>query len=783
MGRFLVRPSRAFGLHALALTALAAIHPCRAGEIAPRLDPAPGQTARVEAPDALRSVMDRPWMNRRLPLDGRARLLVAAMTLDEKIGLLHTSFGVPMRGHPKPAGALDSAGFAPGIARLGLPPLQETDAGLGIANPTSAAYDATPLPSGLALGATFDPALAEKAGAMIGGEARAMGFSVLLGGGANLTRDPRGGRNFEYIGEDPLLTGVMAGASVAGIQSRGIVSTLKHFALNAQENGRVVLNAELAEAPARESDLLAFEIAIERGRPGAVMTGYNRVGGTFASENAGLIEATLKSDWGFAGWVMSDWSATHSTETAALAGLDQESGIDNDPILYFGAPLMAAAEAGRVPMARLDDMARRILRAQLAAGLIDDPPRPGGAIDFAADARVAEAVAENGIVLLKNEHDTLPLKAEVRRVLVVGAKADQGVLSGGGSSQVVPKGAIRVEGNPPGKFWGVPMLYDPSSPVEALKRERPCLVVTYLDGHDVHAAALAAKDADVAIVFAEQWMNESRDAPDLSLPKDQDALIAAVAAVNSRTIVVLETGGPVTMPWLGAVPAVIEAWYPGARGGEAIAGVLTGRVNPSGHLPITFPASEAQLPRPVATPEDANDSNPGEAARGKMFSVDYNIEGADVGYKWYLRKRETPLFPFGFGLSFTRFAIADVEANAANGTLAVTFDVTNIGAREGIATPQVYVDAPAFTRRLVGCARLSLKPGEHRRVALRVDARLLASFDTAAHDWRIAGGPVRVAVRQDALADASTTRVVVPARTWSARHDSAPRRSTLAIPR
>ena len=294
---------------------------------------------------------------------------------------------------------------------------------------------------------------------------------------------------------------------------------------------------------------------------------------------------------------MSDWSATHSTEKAVLAGLDQESGIDNDRTLFFGDPLKAAVEAGRVPMARLDDMVHRLLRSQLAVGIIDSPPRPGGAIDFSADAGVAQAVAERGIVLLKND-GVLPLKPEVRRVLVVGSHADIGVLSGGGSSQVVPTGGIREEGYPKGKFWGKPMLYDPSSPVAALKRERPGLDVSFVDGQDVAAAAKAAHDADVVIVFAEQWMNESRDAPDLSLGRGQDALIAALAAANRKTIVVLETGGPVKMPWIDAVQGVVEAWYPGARGGEAIAGVLTGRVNPAGHLPITFPAIEASIAAP-----------------------------------------------------------------------------------------------------------------------------------------------------------------------------------------
>ncbi len=731
------------------------------------------QAATRAAPVVAPSGPAAPWLNTALSADARAAAMLARMSLAEKIGLLHTRFGVPMKGQPKPDGSLDSAGFAPGVPRLGLPPLQETDAGLGVANPVNKPFDATPLPSGLMMAATFDPALAVRAGAMIGGEARALGFSVLLGGGADLTRDARGGRNFEYAGEDPLLAGRIAGATIAGTQSRHIVSTLKHFALNAQENGRVMLSATLDEAAFRESDLLAFEIALETGHPGAVMAAYNRVNGTYMSENAALLNGVLKGDWGFAGWVMSDWSATHSTDAAALAGLDQESGVDNDPQVFFDAPLQAAVEAGRVPAARLDDMVRRILRAQIAAGIVDDPPHRGSPIDFAADADVAKQVAENGIVLLKNDRHVLPLAPGTRRLLVVGGHADQGVLSGGGSSQVVPFGAIRAEGEPKGVFYGKPMLYDPSPPVAALRRVLPGTAVTYMNGEDVAAAAQAAASADAVIVVAEQWMNESRDAPNLSLPHGQDALISAVAAANPRTIVVLETGGPVLMPWLASVPAVLEAWYAGARGGEAIADVLAGQTNPSGHLPMTFPAAEAQLPRPTGTDPNSTLSNPGPPPKGPMFSVDYNIEGPDVGYKWFLRTGRRPLFPFGYGLSYTRFAASRLKAVAEDGSVKVAFVLANTGVRTGIATPQVYLDGAAFTRRLVGFERIALRPGESRRVVLRVDPRLAARFDVAAHGWAIAAGRYAVSVRPDALAPGASVAVTMPARAWPARHGAA----------
>ena len=655
------------------------------------------------------------------------------------------------------------------MPRLGIPPLQESDAGLGIANPTNAAFDATAMPSELALAASFDPGLAQRAGAAIGAEARARGFSVLLAGGANLTREPRGGRDFEYAGEDPLLTGMIVGASIAGIQSNRIVSTLKHFALNAQETGRVVLDARLGEAAARESDLLAFELALERGHPGAVMTGYNRVDGTYASEDRHLITDVLKRDWGFGGWVMSDWGGTHSTEVAARAGLDQESGADLDTTTFFGASLKAAVESGRVPMARLDDMVARQLSARIRAGTFDDPPRPVRAHDLAARAKIAREVAARGIVLLKNAGDVLPLVPSLRRVLVVGGHADVGVLSGGGSSQVVPKGGLRFEGDPHGVFYGKPKLYDPSPPLTALRKAMRGTRFDFLAGDDVTAAAHAARDADAVIVVADAWRDESRDVPDLALPNGQNALIAKLAAANPRTIVVLETGGPVTMPWLGAVAGVIEAWYPGERGGDAIADVLTGRVDPGGRLPMTFPTTESQLPRPHGIDPATTTSNPGEPIKGGPIAIDYDIEGPDVGYKWFLRTHARPLFPFGFGLSYTRFAVSGFSARETAGRLTADFDVRNGGAREGREVPQVYLDGPGFTRRLVGFTTLDLAPGETRHVSVAIDPRLLARWDVGTDGWHIAAGRYVLAVRPDALAEAPSLDIELAARAWPER--------------
>lgn len=660
------------------------------------------------------------------------------MTLDEKISLVHGHVAFPFRDKPKPDGAVGSAGYVAGIPRLGIPPLQETDAGLGVANPANVrpGDEATSLPSGLAIAATFDDAIAERAGAMIGAEARAKGFNLLLGPGVNLTREPRNGRNFEYAGEDPLLAGVIAGAEIRGIQGNRLIATIKHYALNAQETNRYVLSANIAPAAARESDLLAFEIAIARGKPRAVMCAYNRVNGDYSCENDFLLNKVLKHDWAWRGFVMSDWGAVHSTEKAALAGLDQQSGEEMDTQVYFGQPLKDAVEAGRVPRDRLDDMVRRILRSMFVSGIVDDPPMPGGAIDYAANAQTAQAIAEQGLVLLRNRDGALPLSRGLQRIVVLGSHADKGVLSGGGSSQVIPVGGIAVPGLGPRDFPG-PLVYDPSSPVKAIADEAGGARVDYDDGDVISRAVETAKGADAVIIFARQWTAEMIDAPDLSLPDRQDRLIEAVAAVNPRTVVVLETGGPVRMPWLPRTAAVIEAWYPGARGGEAIARTLFGDVNPSGRLPITFPVDESRLPRVKLTYESGS-----KAPGAQSVEVNY-FEGALAGYKWFDRNRLKTLFPFGYGLSYTTFDHTGLTASASRSGITISVNVKNTGPRRGADVVQFYlrrVDDADFPIRLVGWSKVLLEPGETRRVRLKADPRLLARFDAMRGNWVIAPG-------------------------------------------
>jgi beta-glucosidase len=698
-------------------------------------------TAQVGAKD-LRSQVPRPWLDSTLPSEIRAALVLDAMTLDEKISLVHGHVAFPFNGKPKPNNAIGSAGYVEGVPRLGIPALQESDAGLGVANPHNVRPGdvATPFPSGLAMAATFDATLVERAAAMIGAEARAKGFNVLLAGGANLARDPRNGRNFEYVSEDPLLTGMIAGAAIRGIQSNRLISTIKHYALNSQETARTVLSANIDPAAAREADLFAFQIGIEQGHPHAVMCAYNRVNGTHSCENDFLLNEVLKRDWAYPGFVMSDWGAVHSTEKAALAGLDQESGEEMDSEIRFGTALAQAINTGSVPLERLNDMVRRILRAMFASGIVDDPPNPDGLIDYELHARMAQAVAEHGLVLLRNRDGTLPLSKGLRRIVVIGSHADKGVLSGGGSSQVIPVGGMAVPNLGPAEFPG-PLVYDPSSPLRAIEAKAGGALIEYTEGDDISRAVQMASGADAVIIFAHQWMAEMRDAPDLSLPHAQDQLIAAIAATNDHTVVVLETGGPVRMPWLPLSAVVIQAWYPGARGGEAVARVLFGEVNPSGRLPITFPADESQLPRPKVPGIGTSNANRGDVAeRGTVLNY---FEGAQVGYKWFDGNGAEPLYPFGFGLSYTAFDHTGLTATAQGPGITVTLDVKNVGSRQGADVPQFYVrcpEDPAIPIRFVGWSRVLLDPGETRRVTLTIDPRLLAHFDVAANEWEIVGG-------------------------------------------
>lgn len=711
------------------------------------------------------SVASRPWMNTGLSAEKRADLLLGAMTQDEKITLLHGPMAMPLSPTAKmPEGSVGSAGYIPGNARLGIPAQQESDASLGVANPMKirGADDySTALPSGLALAATFNPAIAHEGGVMIATEARAKGLNVMLAGGVNLARDPRNGRNFEYLGEDPLLAGILAGESVRGIQSTGMISTVKHYALNGQERLRMTADSVIGEAAARESDLLAFQIAIERGDPGSIMCSYNMINGAYGCDNDWLLNGVLKGDWGYKGYVMSDWGAVHRLETA-VNGLDQQSGEQLDKQVWFDKPLKDAVAAGTIPRARVDDMARRVLFAMFDNGLFDNPPVKAR-IDFAAHAAIAQREAEEAIVLLQNSGDILPLAAGAKSIAVIGGHADAGVPSGTGSSQITTPW-MEHGGTPTAVPLGgegmmaafSSIVFHPSSPLAAIRARAGGKAVGFDPGFYPEAAAAKARAADIAIVFAYQPQGEGEDVPNLSLPFGQDALIEAVAAANPNTIVVLETGGPVKMPWASKVKGVVQAWYGGQKGGEAIARMLFGEVNPSGRLPLSWPVDESQLPRPII---------PGTGLpEGTVVKVDYNIEGSDVGYRWFARQQSAPRYWFGYGLSYTRFSYANLALTGGK-TVSASIDVTNSGARAGSDVVQLYLTGrpggPA--RRLIGFQKISLAPGETRRVTFQADPRLLADFDEKAKAWRIDAGRYSVGVGTDAGTMAATQTVAVKA--------------------
>ena len=726
------------------------------------------QAQQASSPAQNAALPDRPWMSSSLSPEVRARAAVAAMNLDEKLRLI---FGYSDQAFTDLAKVPDdivsselktyvvshqvkgSAGFVPGVPRLGIPDQTQTDASIGVRN---SFIPSTALPSSLATAASFDPEIARMGGAMIGAEARATGHNTMLSGGANLAREPRNGRNFEYTGEDPLLSGTMAGALIDGIQSNHIVSTVKHYAVNDQETLRTSLDVTISAEAMRQSDLLAFEFAIEQGQPGSVMCSYNLINGRWGCENDYLLNKVLKHDWGFKGFVMSDWGAVHSTAEAANDGLDQFTGfccVGDKP--WFGPnQIKAALQAGLISQHRLDDMAERILWALFAKGAVDNPVK-AMPIDFATHAQVSQQAAEESLVLLKNAGDLLPLRG-VKSIAVIGGNADKGVMAGGGSSDVTPVGGAIMINN---------RTYLPSPPLAALKRELPHTQVAFDGGTDLASAAALAARSDAAVVFVTQYDSEGSDGR-LELEGNQDAVVAAVAKANPRTIVVIESGGAVFMPWLAQVPTVLEAFYPGIRGGDAIARILVGKVNPSGHLPISFPASPDQL------------AHPGLAGLGRPNETPAQVtydEGATIGYKWYDAKGFRPLFAFGHGLSFTKFALSGLTAQADGRKIRVSFSIRNVGKRAGKDVAQIYLEPADWKKavweapkRLGAFAKADLKPGRSNAIELSVDPRLLATYEAAGNNWHIRAADYRVVLGEASDAPIESVTVTLPDTVWSA---------------
>ncbi len=690
-----------------------------------------------------------PWADTSLSPDQRADLVLKELTLAEKIQLVHGIGWGPLRdGAPVPTDNNGGAGQVPGIPRLGIPSLQQADSAVGIRMAAPESRYATLLPSVLGAAASWDPAAAHLYGDVIGRELRAQGYNQSIGGGVDLARDPRNGRLFEYPGEDPVLAGTTVGHLIMGVQQNQVMGDIKHFAMNDQETGRTVVNAIIDHKAAHESDLLAFEIGIRIGHPASVMCSYNKVNGDWACENDWLLNQVLKDEWKYPGFVVSDWEATHTTVKAALAGLDMQMPGDE----FFGKPLEDAVQSGKVPQARLDDMVHRLLRSMFAAGVVDHPSTPRTVVDPFRGRDDAQHIAEESIVLLRNQHNVLPLDpAAIHSIAVIGAHADVGIMSGGGSAQVDAPGGNAIH---PGRgtHWGEP-VYFPSAPLRYIREHAPNAQVSFNPGTDPAAAASIAKSADVAIVFADQYMSEGGDAPTLALPDNQDALIQSVAQANPRTVVVLITGNPVSMPWIDQVSGVLEAWYPGIAGGQAIANLLFGTVNPSAKLPITFAKSEADLPHDKIFGLTYAAKNGGlpehwvNEEKKSTFPAEYT-EGVRFGYKWFDSENKAPLFPFGYGLSYTTYTYSDLAVNAADHSVTVT--VTNTGSRPGTEITEAYIQLPSPSnehfRRLAGWQRVPLAPGEHKQVTIPLEHLAYATWSDPQHSWTWLPGDYTVSV-------------------------------------
>jgi beta-glucosidase len=619
----------------------------------------------------------------------------------------------------------DTLFTSPGVPRLGIAPLHMSDGphavreeqlpdrwgSAGRTDDTS-----TYLPVGCALAATWNPAMARKHGEVLGAEARARGKDIILGPAMNIVRTPLCGRDFEYFSEDPFLTGAIATEYVKGVQSQGTAACVKHFAANNQEVNRMTVSANVDERTLRELYLPAFERALREGGALTLMAAYNRLNGVFCSQNAWLLDEVLRKEWGFQGVVISDWNAVANAQEAAMGGLDLEMG--NGPKNY--ATLGQLVSDGRVPMATLDEHVARHLFLRHALGMDGSKPRPPGSINTPEHQNAARAIAEEAITLLKNEGGLLPLDfGKIKTLAVIGPNADRALGAGGGSSEAKPPFEITV-------LAGLKQVVAPGTEVLADS------------GADAAAAVALAKRADV-VIFAggldKTHDGEGHDRPDLSLPAGQDALIAALAAANPKIVVCLFGSGPVEMDaWLAKVPALVQLWYPGMEGGAALAEILAGTINPSGKLPVTIPKRLAD------SPAHALGTYPGTDG-----VADYK-EGLLVGYRWFDRRHIEPQFPFGFGLSYTTFAVSDLAVKRDGEGAKVSVTVKNTGSRAGAEVVQIYV-GPAGeggegepVRTLHAFDKIALKPGESRRVALALDWRAFAHWDVTKHDWVVPPG-------------------------------------------
>lgn len=706
---------------------------------------------------------DQPWQNSDATPQERARALVAAMTTEQKIAQLHGDtetidiYNLSADDLTDEANQYDVKRHVAGDDALGIPRMRVTNGPVGIGMGDGIdSPEATSLPMTIGLAAGFDPALAADYGDLIGSETHTYGQHVLEGPGLCLHRVPSAGRAFEYFSEDPYLTGVMGIEVAKSIQAHGVIAMAKHFALNDTEVERFRTNVEIDEQTLRELYLLPFEMVVKDGGIIGIMSSYNRVRGTYATENRYLLTDVLRHDWGFSGYVQSDFWSTRSAAASLEAGLDLEmpdgKWLNKDNVT-------AALHDTSLEMEAIDRALVRRFTPMFALGHFEwfyDP----GTVDAQAHGQRARALGRQFAVLLKNEDALLPLDPSGGRILVVGQQeyAGQACLGGGGSSRVQPLYTVDP----------APGLRDVVAELGGDAQTDLQLVADDLSNLD--EAVTAARQTDAVVIMAGLVASEGEDLASLHLPNDQDRMIETIAAANPRTVVVLKDSNPVLMPWVDKVPAVLETWNQGSEDGHAVADLLLGATNPGGKLPTTYPRSADDLPT-AGHPERYPGTDEGDG-----YPVMHYAEGVRMGYRWYQSEGIEPLFPFGHGLSYTTFSVADLAADAGDtpgaGPVIVRAAVTNTGHRSGAEVVQVYLQLPDATgqppRRLVGFHRVHLDPGAQDTVEIVLDPEAtnhpLSVWDCTERAFVIPHGTFTVHVGTSSVATSPAGSFTVDAR-------------------
>ncbi|MCL1664136.1 glycoside hydrolase family 3 C-terminal domain-containing protein [Elizabethkingia ursingii] len=711
------------------------------------------------------------------PVEQRIEDALSRMTLEEKVAMLHAQ----------------SKFSSAGVPRLGIPEFWTTDGPHGVrpevlwdewdqagwSNDSIVAY-----PALTALSATWNKRMSWNYGKALGEEARYRKKDILLGPGVNIYRTPLNGRNFEYMGEDPYLTSKMVVPYIKGVQSNGVATSVKHFALNNQEEFRHTSNVIVDDRTLYEIYLPPFKAAVQEGDSWTIMGAYDKYKNQYASQNEYLLNKILKGEWGYKGVVVSDWGAVNNTEQAIHNGLDMEFGSWTNGLsagtrnaydnYYLAKPYLDLIKSGKVGTTELDDKVRRILR--LAYNTTMNPNKPLGNIASEDHMAVAKEIGEEGIVLLQNNNNVLPINMDkVRKIAVIGENAIKMMTVGGGSSSLKVKyETLPLEGIKSrfgkkadvqyarGYVGDVGGEYNGVKSGQNLKDDRPASEL-------LNEAVALAKKSDVVIFVgglnkSDYQDSEGHDRKELGLPYNQDQLIAALAKANKNLAVVLVSGNAVSMPWVKEVPAIVQGWYLGSEAGNALAAVLAGDVSPSGKLPFTFPV---KLEDNAAHQMGEYPGNKAELAAGKgkdqknPINITYN-EGVFVGYRWHDTKNIKPLFSFGHGLSYTTFEYGKVRADKTqitqDGTITFTVSIKNTGKREGAEVAQLYISdlkssVPRPIKELKGFEKINLKPGEQKEVSFTIDKSALSFFDAAKHQWVAEPGEF------EALVGASSTDI------------------------